>query len=92
MCEKTCVLLSLQVKYEEGKKLAEDNNLLFLETSAKTAENVQESFVISAERILDQINKTGVDPTAPSKNVKITIDETTEKFDNDHHKHYYQYY
>ena len=68
-----------QVKYEEGKKLAEDNNLLFLETSAKTAENVQESFVISAERILDQINKTGVDPTAPSKNVKITIDDDKNK-------------
>ena len=68
-----------QVKYEEGKKLAEDNNLLFLETSAKTAENVQESFVISAEKILDQINKTGVDPTAPSKNVKISIDDDDEE-------------
>ena len=68
-----------QVKYEEGKKLAEDNNLLFLETSAKTAENVQESFVISAERILDQINKTGVDPTASSKNVKITIDDDEDE-------------
>ena len=70
---------SRQVKYEEGKKLAEENNLLFLETSAKTAENVQECFKISAEKILDQISKTGVDPTAPSKNVKITIDEDEEE-------------
>ena len=68
-----------QVKYEEGKKLADENNLLFLETSAKTAENVQESFVISAEKILDQISKTGVDPTAPSKNVKITIDDDEDE-------------
>ena len=68
-----------QVKYEEGKKLAEDNNLLFLETSAKTAENVQECFLISAEKILDQITKTGVDPTVPSKNVKITIDDDEEE-------------
>ena len=68
-----------QVKYEEGKKLADENHLLFLETSAKTAENVQESFVISAEKILDQINKTGVDPTAPSKNVKITIDDDDDE-------------
>ena len=68
-----------QVKYEEGKKLADENHLLFLETSAKTAENVQESFVISAEKILDQINKTGVDPTAPSKNVKITIDDDEDE-------------
>ena len=64
-----------QVRYEEGKDLAEKNNLLFLETSAKTAENVQECFTISAERILDQITKTGVDPTLPSKNVKISIDD-----------------
>ena len=68
-----------QVKYEEGKKLAEDNNLLFLETSAKTAENVQEAFTISAEKILEQIQKTGIDPTAPSKNVKITIDDQEEE-------------
>ena len=59
--------------------MAEENNLLFLETSAKTAENVQECFTISAEKILDQISKTGVDPTAPSKNVKITIDEDEEE-------------
>jgi Ras-related protein Rab-2A len=68
-----------QVKYEEGKRLAEENNLLFLETSAKTAENVQEAFTISAERILDQINKSGVDPTAPSKNVRISIDDDEEE-------------
>ena len=68
-----------QVKYEEGKKLAEDNNLLFLETSAKTAENVQEAFTISTEKILEQIQKTGIDPSAPSKNVKITIDDQEEE-------------
>ena len=68
-----------QVKFEEGKDLAEKNNLLFLETSAKTAENVQESFSISAEKILEQIEKTGIDPTAPSKNVKITIDDEDEE-------------
>ena len=68
-----------QVKYEDGKRLAEENGILFLETSAKTAENVQECFKISAERILDQINKTGVDPTAPSKNVRISIEEDEEE-------------
>ena len=64
-----------QVKYEEGKELADKNNLLFLETSAKTAENVNECFILTSEKILDKIEKTGIDPSAPSKNVKITIDE-----------------
>ena len=68
-----------QVKFEDGKRLAEEHNLLFLETSAKTAENVQECFTVSAERILDQIAKSGVDPTAPPKNVRISIEEDDEE-------------
>ena len=68
-----------QVKYEEGKEFTDKNNLLFLETSAKTAENVQECFIISAEKILEQISKTGIDPTVPSKNVKITIDDDEDE-------------
>jgi len=68
-----------QVKYEEGKEIADKNNMLFLETSAKTSENVQECFYLSAEKILDQISKTGIDPTLPSKNVKISIDEDAEE-------------
>ena len=46
-----------------------------METSAKSAENVQEAFLQTAEKILEQISKTGIDPTAPSKNVKITVDD-----------------
>uniref|UniRef100_A0A914RWQ5 Uncharacterized protein n=1 Tax=Parascaris equorum TaxID=6256 RepID=A0A914RWQ5_PAREQ len=33
-----------KVKYEEGKKLAEAYNIAFIETSAKTGQNVQETF------------------------------------------------
>ena len=68
-----------QVRYEEGKEIADKNDMLFLETSAKTSENVQECFYLSAEKILEQISKTGIDPTLPSKNVKISIDEDKEE-------------
>ena len=40
-----------QVSFEEGKKFAEDNGLIFLETSAKTAQNVEEAFVSTANKI-----------------------------------------
>ena len=43
---------------------------MFLETSAKTAYNVVESFNLSAQCILNNIQKNGVDPTANS-NIKI---------------------
>lgn len=68
-----------EVTFKEGEDLARKNGLLFLETSAKTAENVQEAFSMTATKILEQIEKTGVDPTAPSKNVKISIDDEDDE-------------
>ena len=59
-----------QVSYEEGEALAKENGLMFLETSAKTAYNVVEAFNISAQCILNNIEKTGVDPSENS-NVKL---------------------
>ena len=59
-----------QVSYEEGEAFAKENGLMFLETSAKTAYNVVESFNLSAECILNNIQKNGIDPTVNS-NVKL---------------------
>ena len=59
-----------QVSYEEGEAFAKENGLMFLETSAKTAYNVVESFNLSAECILNNITKNGVDPNINS-NIKI---------------------
>ena len=39
---------------------------MFLETSAKTAYNVVESFNLSAQCILNNIQRTGIDPTLNS--------------------------
>merc|ERR1712003_321713 len=44
-----------QVTYEEGKAFAEANGLIFLETSAKTAHNVEQAFLKTAEVIHDKI-------------------------------------
>ena len=53
-----------QVSYEEGEEFAKENGLMFLETSAKTAYNVVESFNLSAQCILNNIQKNGIDTTA----------------------------
>ena len=62
-----------QVTYEEGEAFAKENGLMFLETSAKTAYNVVESFNLSAQCILNNIQKNGVDPNINS-NINLTDD------------------
>ena len=66
---------SRKVKFEEGQSLAKINGLLFLETSAKTAENVNEVFMTSAKKILDNMIENGTDNLIPKKNVRISLDE-----------------
>lgn len=54
-----CDLEHRDVSYEEGAQFARDNGLIFKETSAKTAQNVEDSFIGTAEKIYNNI-KTGV--------------------------------
>ena len=44
-----------QVSAEEGANFAREHGLIFLETSAKTAANVEEAFVNSAREIYKKI-------------------------------------
>ena len=46
-----------QVSYEEGQDLAEKNELLFFETSAKDGINVEEVFINSAKEIAKKIEQ-----------------------------------
>ena len=64
-----------QVTYEEGENFAKENGLMFLETSARTAYNVEEAFNLSAQNILSNIekNKMSVEDTVKTKNLKIII-------------------
>jgi len=50
------------VTREEGEHFAQENGLLFLESSAKTASNVDESFIGVAKTIIQKIQAGEVDP------------------------------
>ena len=65
-----------QVSYEEGESFAKENGLLFLETSAKTANNIAEAFNLSAMKILNNIPKNV--ETIPKDNIKIDIDDNNK--------------
>ena len=44
-----------QVSIEEGKKVADENNMIFFETSAKDNVNINEVFLKSAQKLLENI-------------------------------------
>ena len=45
------------VKREEGEAFAREHGLVFMETSAKTAANVEEAFINTAREIYDKIQE-----------------------------------
>lgn len=49
------------VTYEEASAFAEENGLIFLETSAKTGENVEEAFIKTAQLIYQNVLEGNVD-------------------------------
>lgn len=69
-----------EVKKEEGEAFARENGLVFMETSAKTAANVEEAFIDTAKEIYRKIqegvfdinNEVGVEfslPFGSNKNI-----------------------
>ena len=60
-----------EVAYEEGEKFANDNGLVFLETSAKTAQNVEEAFLRTAQKIYDNIQSGAYDLSNDSYGIKV---------------------
>jgi len=53
-------LINRQVSYEEGKELADSYNMLFIETSAKTSHNIDNSFNTLAQHIYDNIKSENI--------------------------------
>jgi Ras-related protein Rab-2A len=59
------------VEYEEGERFAKENGLIFMETSAKTAEGVEEAFIQTARAIYNKILSGQFDVSNESSGVKV---------------------
>ncbi|KAE8720128.1 GTP-binding protein YPTC4 [Hibiscus syriacus] len=59
------------VSKEDGEKFAKDNGLLFLETSARTSQNAEEAFIMTAAQILNNIKEGIFDVFDESSGIKI---------------------
>ena len=62
---------SRDVKRQEGEAFAREHGLIFIETSAKTAVNVEETFVNTAREIYDKIQEGVFDINNESNGVRI---------------------
>ncbi|KAG6424770.1 hypothetical protein SASPL_115190 [Salvia splendens] len=64
------------VSKEEGEQFAKENGLLFLEASARTAQNVEEAFTNTATKILQKIQEGVFDVSNESSGIKIGYGRT----------------
>ena len=72
---------SREVSYDEGLKMAEKNNMLFFETSAKNGENIEQIFKESVEYIFTNIKEGKYDLTDDSCGIKICKNEKNINID-----------
>mmetsp|Transcript_12541 Transcript_12541/g.27762 ORF Transcript_12541/g.27762 Transcript_12541/m.27762 type:complete len:212 (-) Transcript_12541:135-770(-) len=66
-----CDLERREVSYEEGAQFALENGLIFRETSAKTAQNVEEAFIQTARKIHQNIQDNVYDLNSESSGIKV---------------------
>jgi Ras-related protein Rab-14 len=70
------------VTYEEASQFARENGLIFVETSAKTGENVEDSFLKTAKLIFQSIQEGNVDLNIDGSQKKLSPG-STKKTGND---------
>merc|ERR1711871_743890 len=79
---KTDLAKQRQVTFEEASKFAEENGLIFIETSAKTGENVEETFLRTARKIYENIQAGSLDLNPQQSGVHfVKPGSTTSKAD-----------
>ena len=59
------------VSYEEGERFAKQHDLIFLETSAKNDDNVEEAFIRTAKLVYEKIQKGVIDVSNEMNGVKV---------------------
>ena len=59
------------VSTEEGQRFASENNLLFVEASAKTSSNVEEAFNDTAQAIYAKVREGSLDITSETSGVRM---------------------
>lgn len=60
-----------QVSFEEGERFAKENGLIFTETSAKTAVNVEEAFLQTSTMIYENIDKGMYDLSSEKSGIRV---------------------
>jgi len=72
------------VSTEEGEQFARENGLFFIETSAKTAANVEEAFVNTAKKIYEKVQKGLFDVSNETFGIKIGPLQSTNQGVGEH--------
>eukprot|EP00762_Andalucia_godoyi_P003861 ANDGO_08560.mRNA.1 Ras-related protein Rab-14 len=60
-----------EVTFAEAKKFADENGLIYVETSAKTGEGVEDAFLRTAFKIYDNIEKGVLDPHSVESGIQF---------------------
>ena len=79
-------LQSREVSYEDGEKLALEFNMLFIETSALSSHNVDNSFIQLSENIYDNIKNNNIIISHENDGIKLGIYNPSYKNNHNENK------